>query len=247
VDRSRWTRHGDVRLHYLEAEPASGADRALPVLFVPGLSDWSTDYEWLLDAWSPRRTVIVDLRGRGLSDAPATGYRLEDHVGDLDAVVAAAGLGRFHLVTFSRGTCYSLAWALDHPGAVASLSVGDYKAMQVQLPPEFPDWWMSTRWRGRAMTEIMAPHVIVGLQRDSCEILFWDDLGGLGCPVLVIQAGRGLLDDESAERWRASLAGVETTRFADSPHDLFRPDRLRFARVVGEFMDRHDEGGDDSP
>ena len=240
MDRSHWTSHGDVRLHYLMAEPASGDDGRMPVLFVPGLSDWSTDYEWLLSAWAPRRTVIVDLRGRGLSDAPESGYRLEDHMGDLEAVVAAAGLKRFHLVAFSRGTCYALALALHHPEGPATLSVGDYQAKQMALPPGFPDWWMSTRWRGRPMTEIMAPHVITALQRDSPEMFFWDQLGDLHCPVLVIQAGDGLLDDEGAARWRTSLPGVEMTRFPESPHDLFRPDRFRFARVVGEFMAGHE-------
>ena len=90
------------------------------------------------------------------------------------------------------------------------------------------------------MTEIMAPHVIEGIQHDSREILFWDDMASIPAPLLVIQAGSGLLQDEDMVRWRTSVPGLETVRFEESPHDLFRPDRFRFARVVGDFMERHD-------
>lgn len=233
---SQWTTHDGVRLHYLDKTGSTGT----PALFVPGLSDWATDYEWLLESWWPRRLVVADLRGRGASEAPATGYRLEDHVGDVDAVVRAAGLDRVHLVTFSRGTAYALGWALGHPGAVVSLTVGDYNAKQVKLPPEFPGWWMSTRWRGRPMTDIMAPHVIEQIQKDSEEVLFWDEMSRLACPVLVLRAGSGLLDDEAVERWRDAVPHAEVETFADSPHDLFRPDRHHFARVVGGFIARHE-------
>jgi non-heme chloroperoxidase len=150
------------------------------------------------------------------------------------------GLDRVLLASFSRGTAYALRWALDHPERVAGLAIGDYNAKQPGLGPDFPEWWMGTRWRGRPMTEIMAPHVIEGIQRDSKEQLFWDELDVLTCPVLIIGAGRGLLGAEGMERWMAALPHVETVMFDDSPHDIFRPDRDRYATTVRDFFDRCD-------
>ena len=43
------------------------------------------------------RIVTLDLRGNGKSDRPAEGYGLENYVGDVHAVVEAAGLDRFAL------------------------------------------------------------------------------------------------------------------------------------------------------
>ena len=58
-----------------------------PVLVVPGMGEYADEYDWLLDALGDRRVVIVDVRGRGRSDVPDTGYRWEDHIGDLRAAV----------------------------------------------------------------------------------------------------------------------------------------------------------------
>jgi pimeloyl-ACP methyl ester carboxylesterase len=237
VRRSRWTSHDGVRLHYLDSGLAVPPT---PVVFVPGLSDVADEYDWLLDAWAPRRTVVVDLRGRGASDAPRDGYTIDHHTGDLDTVIEACGINRMFLVSFSRGTAYALRWALDHPDRVAGLVVGDYNAKQPSLGPEFPAWWMSTRWRGRNMTEIMPPHVIEGLQRDSVELLFWDEMKVMDCPVLVIRGGKGLMDDEAMGRWQMAVPHVESVTFDDSYHDIFRPDPDRYATTVRRFLDAND-------
>jgi len=49
------------------------------------------------------RTVAVDLRGCGESDKPAAGYRVERLADDVEALVAALGLGRYVLVGHSMG------------------------------------------------------------------------------------------------------------------------------------------------
>ena len=145
----------------------------------------------MLDAWAPHRCVIVDLRGRGASDAPERGYTVDDHVGDLDAVVADARIGPVHLVAYSRGTTYALAWALEHPDSVLSLTVGDYRAEQIVPPDGWASWWMSTSWRGIPMTERMQPHVVHEVARDVTAISYWSRLAELPCPVLVIRPTAG--------------------------------------------------------
>jgi len=73
--------------------PAGGSIRAPGVLLLHGLSATA----WI---WAPlarrlrqvRRTVAMDLRGHGLSDAPTQGYRQADLAGDVVAVADGAGL-----------------------------------------------------------------------------------------------------------------------------------------------------------
>ena len=92
---------GDTRVHFLDwgVPPAggppgpAGGPPGPGVLLVPGLLQpaWS---------WAPvarrlarvRRTVVVDLRGQGLSDAPQAGYALDDLAADAVAVAEGAGL-----------------------------------------------------------------------------------------------------------------------------------------------------------
>jgi pimeloyl-ACP methyl ester carboxylesterase len=235
--RSGWVDNDGVWLHYLDSDAAGeGSGDELPIVFLPGLSDTAADYEWLLDAWS-RRTLILDLRGRGPSDAPAGGYRPEDQAGDLAALLAARGLSRIHLVTFSRGTAYGLTWALAHPQAVVSLAVADYQAKHILLPATFPDHWMGTSWRGRPMTEIMRRHVIEGITRDSLDEPLWDRLPALRCPVLLMRAARGIVDEPAVQRWREALPGLRVELFEASAHDIFKRERDRFVEVVSEFVE----------
>ncbi len=81
---------GGVRLHFLDWGGPAGAGA---VLLLPGLLQPA----W---AWAPvarrlcgvRRTVVVDLRGHGLSDAPMDGYDLDSLAADAVTVAEGSGL-----------------------------------------------------------------------------------------------------------------------------------------------------------
>jgi class 3 adenylate cyclase/pimeloyl-ACP methyl ester carboxylesterase len=73
-----------------------------------GLGDYSTLYRY-------------DTRGNGLSDRETGELNLETFVGDLEAVVAAAGLDRFPLLGISQGAAVSIAYAIRHPEKVSHL------------------------------------------------------------------------------------------------------------------------------
>ena len=90
----------------------------LPVLVVPGFGESAEEFEGLLVALRPRPAVALSVRGRGKSDAPAAGYAWEDHIGDLEAVVARLGWPHMSVVAFSRGSSYALGFSLRHPHAV---------------------------------------------------------------------------------------------------------------------------------
>lgn len=67
------------------------------------------------------RVIRLDLRGHGRSDAPDTGYHMDDMARDVAGVLAALGIRRTHLVGSSMGAEVALAMAANCPAAVATL------------------------------------------------------------------------------------------------------------------------------
>jgi pimeloyl-ACP methyl ester carboxylesterase len=97
-----------------------------PVVFIHGLGmdNLSSFYYTLANpvAHAGATVILYDLRGHGLSERPRTGYRVNDSVADLAALLAALGLeGPVHLVGNSYGGTVALSFAVAHPGRVASL------------------------------------------------------------------------------------------------------------------------------
>jgi non-heme chloroperoxidase len=240
-DAARHVVNGDVRIRYLDNDP--GRPEGLPLLFVPGITDFADEYLTLLDLCGPRRLLVVEMRGRGGSDAPATGYSVAEQASDIEAVLAAAGVDRFHLMTFSRGTTPGLEVALRQPPRAQTVSIGDYQAAELALPAHFVETLWASRWRGRPMPERVARHVLEQIQRASRPRELWADLAALGVPVLVGRGGDGgILTDEHVERYRAHLPDVEVVTVVGAGHDLFRPDRMVYPRAVLEFIRRRAPG-----
>jgi class 3 adenylate cyclase/pimeloyl-ACP methyl ester carboxylesterase len=62
-----------------------------------------------------------DARGNGLSDREVPDVTFDNFVGDLEAIVDAAGIERFALLGISQGCAVSIAYAVRHPERVSHL------------------------------------------------------------------------------------------------------------------------------
>ncbi len=80
-----------------------------------------------------RELLALDLRGRGRSDKPASGYSLEHHCADIDAMLDHLGHQRVGLMGHSLGAYISLAYAATRPQRVERLILMDGGAV---LSPE---------------------------------------------------------------------------------------------------------------
>jgi pimeloyl-ACP methyl ester carboxylesterase/UDP:flavonoid glycosyltransferase YjiC (YdhE family) len=69
------------------------------------------------------RVLTFDPRGNGLSDRPASGYRIEDHAMDALAVLDHHGVDRAALITASQGANAALWLALEHPGRIERVAL----------------------------------------------------------------------------------------------------------------------------
>jgi pimeloyl-ACP methyl ester carboxylesterase len=111
-----------VRLYYESA----GAGPAVVFVhgFGCGIRSWDPQTQALARAY---RVVAYDVRGHGLSDAPAdaAAYSQPISVEDLRGLLTALGIPRAAVVGLSMGGNIALNFALAHPTMVSALVVAD--------------------------------------------------------------------------------------------------------------------------
>ena len=96
------------------------------ILCAHGITANSRFWDCLASALSPHHRVIaMDLRGRGLSDKPATGYSIENHCKDILALMKDQGLKRPVLMGHSLGAFISLVFASQNPKTIDRLILVD--------------------------------------------------------------------------------------------------------------------------
>jgi non-heme chloroperoxidase len=235
---SRFTHNSDVRIHYLDS---GGDDRGAPIVFVPGMTDVADDYIEVMPLFG-RRTVVVELRGHGKSDAPPDDYDLATLSADVGAVVDAVTDGPVHVVTFSRGTSYAIAWALDHPNQVRSLAIGDYVPEEKVLPNDVSRFLLDGRWRGSPVSERVNEDAAIKTFQAAQDRSFWEALASFQLPLLVVRSGDSILvGDHEWARYKALFPQAQLVEFPDSPHDIFRPVRGRYPELVQQHVNRADE------
>lgn len=96
------------------------------VLCVHGLTANCRCWDTIAASLTPRLDVAaVDLRGRGLSDKPSTGYSVFHHCRDIAAVMDDLSVERPALVGHSLGALIVLAFAALHPERVKRIVLLD--------------------------------------------------------------------------------------------------------------------------
>ncbi|MEZ4666433.1 MAG: alpha/beta fold hydrolase [Anaerolineae bacterium] len=197
----RWADNHNIRLHYLDAETNS-TDMSL--VCIPGLSSDAESFRPTIEALLPRRGLSLSLRGRGKSDIPEVGYRFEDHVEDVAAIIEHSGLKRTCLMGHSIGVNYAIGYALNYPNRVSGLIIGGY-------PAEYPTF--TADWALRVMMKYpneMPMKAVLGIQYESKEISLWERLNELSCPILVLRGAKStsLLREDIA----AKVCGICTAK-----------------------------------
>lgn len=155
-----------IRLHYLDY----GGEGPTFMLF-PGLNASGIFFGGLTNAGlsPPLRVLAIDLRGRGLSDAPDSGYSIAEHGRDIIGMLDFLDLGAVALGGHSYGGLLSYHLAAEYPDRVSRLVVMDSPAEvsptvveqvgpalerlelvspsweayigQVKQMPYYTDWW----------------------------------------------------------------------------------------------------------
>jgi 3-oxoadipate enol-lactonase len=117
-----FARVNDVVLHY----EVSGSEGAPWIVFANSLGTDFRIWDAVTDALGERyRILCYDKRGHGLSEATPSPYRLEDHVGDLEALIDRLGIKRAALVGLSVGGLIVQALAAKRSDLAAGIVLCD--------------------------------------------------------------------------------------------------------------------------
>ncbi|QIG49982.1 3-oxoadipate enol-lactonase [Nordella sp. HKS 07] len=112
----------DLVLHFEDEGPAN----APALVFVNSLGTdlriWDKIAAQLRVEW---RILRYDLRGHGLSDTPSAPYAIDDHIGDLAALMDARGVKAALVVGLSVGGLIALALASRRPDLARALVLSD--------------------------------------------------------------------------------------------------------------------------
>ncbi|PSQ06629.1 3-oxoadipate enol-lactone hydrolase [Halobacteriales archaeon QS_4_69_31] len=114
-----YARNDGVDIYYEGAGPPDGE----AVVFLEGLSYGTWMWDWQRERLPEGyRTVVVDNRGTGDSGTPEGPYTVAAMAGDVEAVLADAGLDEVHVVGASLGGMVAQEFALSY-GRATSLAL----------------------------------------------------------------------------------------------------------------------------
>jgi N-formylmaleamate deformylase len=118
---SRYATRDGVRLHALEY----GGDGP-PLVVVPGITSPAITWEWLAeDLARDFRVLVLDVRGRGLSDQPVSGFTLPEYAADVAAAIDEAGYERPAVMGHSMGARIAAAFGVLYPDRAGPLVLVD--------------------------------------------------------------------------------------------------------------------------
>ncbi|MEJ1962736.1 MAG: alpha/beta hydrolase [Gammaproteobacteria bacterium] len=126
------------------------------------------------------RTIAVDHRGWGDSDAPADGYTLADHANDTLGVIEALGLKRYVVIGHSMGGKVAQFLASRRPAGLVGLVVmGSAFPGPLEFPPEVLEAVVKA-YDSRESVEATLDQMILGKPIDPAdrELVIEDNLRG---------------------------------------------------------------------
>jgi microsomal epoxide hydrolase len=263
VGASRYFRTSDgVNLHYIEAEPATGAGTEHVLVFIPG---------WTMPGWifSPQltyfarycRVIALDPRGQGDSEIPASGYTAQRRGQDIAELLAAIGAPRVVLIGWSLGVLDALAYVGAHGSDKLAALVLIDNSVGENPPPSAEPVPRYRRTRPvpyparmhafvRGMFRTPQPETYIDRLTATCLITpepvaeallnyrvprtYWRNaLYAAGVPILYCV--RPHLSGQAANLARND-PDAECVLFADAGHALFVDDAMRFNAVLANFL-----------
>jgi pimeloyl-ACP methyl ester carboxylesterase len=109
-----------VKLHYVEG--GSG----MPLICLPGWpQNWYSFHTIAPELAKQYRVIVVDIRGMGSSEKPATGYDKKTMAHDIYELTQQLNLPQVYLLGHDIGGMVALSFAFNYPGKTAKLIVAD--------------------------------------------------------------------------------------------------------------------------
>ncbi|KVO22438.1 alpha/beta hydrolase [Burkholderia ubonensis] len=255
-----------IRQHYLRYGGATHARAARPaVVLIPGITSPAITWGFVGDVFGAAfDTYVLDVRGRGLSEAsPALDYGLDAQADDVVAFAAALGLSRFSLVGHSMGARIAARAALRRPRGLEAVAFVDPPVSgpgRRPYPGKLP-WYIDSMALARAGTDAEGMRAFCPTWTDAERQLraewlhtcderavrasyegfhtddFHADAARLDVPALLITAEHGdvVRDDDVAELQRATPS-LRHVRVPGAGHMIPWDNAAGFYAAFGAFL-----------
>ena len=148
IERAEASIHG-VRSPIVRAGDAQSREA---VVFVHGNPGSANDWLDLIEHVAPfGRALAADMPGYGRADKPADfDYTVAGYARHLGGLLDAEGVERVHLVLHDLGGSWGLAWAAEHVGRVASITL-----LNIGVLPGYRWHAMGRLWRLPVIGELV--------------------------------------------------------------------------------------------
>lgn len=249
-----------IRQHYLRY-----GGRGPAVVIVPGITSPAATWGFIGERFGAVfDTFVLDVRGRGLSEASTTmDYGLDACARDVAAFAQALGLRDYSLVGHSMGARIGIRAARLGAEGLGRLVLLDPPVSgpgRRRYPAALP-WYVDSirlAQRGISIEQMrkFCPTWTEEQLRVRCEWLhtcderavvttfdgfhqddIHADLPHIGVPTLLVVAGRGgVVQREDEEELSALLPGLQTARVENAGHMIPWDDEEGFYRAFGDFL-----------
>jgi N-formylmaleamate deformylase len=259
-------RANGIRQHYLRYGGRDGVRAGRDaVVIIPGITSPAVTWGFVGERFGQQfDTYILDVRGRGLSEASAElDYSVDVQAADAAAFVHALGLERYALVGHSMGARIGARLARSHPSCLSRLVLVD---PPVSGPgrrgyPSKLAWYIDSMRAARAGISVdgmraFCPTWTEEQLRLRSEWLhtcderaviasfdafhtedFHQDLPSITVPAMLMTAGRGdVVLPADIEEIRGLLPALQVSRVANAGHMIPWDDEEEFYRAFGSFL-----------
>jgi N-formylmaleamate deformylase len=250
-----------IRQHYLRF---GGHGPALVI--VPGITSPAATWDFVGEALGEHfDTFVLDVRGRGLSEAgPHLAHGTGVYAEDVAAFARALGFGRFHLLGHSLGARIAARVASTDPGGLDRLILADPpvsgpgRRPYVKSLPFYLDairearrgglnheamrktypTWSDTQLRRRAQWLHTCDEAAIAASHASFQDDdFHADLPGIAVPTLLMVAGKGdVIRDDEALEIEGQVIDIKIVRFPHAGHMIPFDDVSGFASATHKFL-----------
>jgi len=259
-------RANDIRQHYLRYGGTDGARAQRDaVIIIPGITSPAVTWGFVGERFGQSfDTYVLDVRGRGLSEASdSLDYGLDAQAADVIAFAQALGLQRYALVGHSMGGRIAIRAARSAPAGLTRLVAVDppvsgpgRRAYPSKLPwyvdsirlsqrgitlaemREFCPTWTDAQVRLRAewLHTCDERAIVTSFNAFHTDDIH-ADLPAVAQPLMLMVAGRGdVIRPEDVEEIKALAPHTQVSHVPDAGHMIPWDDEAGFYAAFGDFL-----------
>ncbi|MGX6568003.1 alpha/beta fold hydrolase [Cupriavidus necator] len=255
-----------IRQHYLRYGGQGGARAQRDaVIIVPGITSPAVTWGFVGEQFGRQfDTYVLDVRGRGLSQAGAElDYSLDAQAADVIAFAKALGLQRYAIVGHSMGARIGIRAARSKPAGLTRLVLVDppvsgpgrrpypsqlpwyidsirlaQQGIDVEGMRRFCPTWTEDQLRLRAQwLHTCDERAILASFNGFHEDDIHANLPHVAVPALLMTAGRGdVIREEDVQEMRKLLPALLLAHVANAGHMIPWDDEAGFYRAFGDFL-----------